>query len=79
MLINNQEKRKTWMENTTSRSNTTSAKKEWSALWSVKVLSKVCNFLWLLTRHSLPSRYVLHHMYYVGKKILGDTHYLSAT
>jgi hypothetical protein len=61
MLINNREKRTAWMENTASRSNTTAAEKEWATLWSVKVPSKVRNFLWRLARHSLPSRDVLHH------------------
>ena len=34
--------------------------KEWSAIWQLKVPSKIRLFLWRLARHSIPTADVLH-------------------
>jgi hypothetical protein len=61
MLTHNREKRTTWMENSTSRSNFKAEENEWTDLWNVNVPPKVRNFLWRLARLSLPTTDVRHH------------------
>jgi hypothetical protein len=61
MLIHNREKREAWIENSAGKSSYKSKEKEWTDLWSVKVPSKVWNFLWRLARHSLATTDVCHH------------------
>ena len=60
MLVHNREKRTAWMENIAGRSDTQANEKEWTALWSVKVPSKLRIFLWRLAKQSIPTSDVLH-------------------
>jgi hypothetical protein len=69
MLIHNREKRGAWIENSARKSSSKSKEKEWTDMWSVKVLSKVRNFLWRLACHSLPTADVRHHRHMVEASV----------
>jgi hypothetical protein len=61
MLVDTQERRTTWLQESESHSDSWRDEKEWTELWHVQVLSKVKLFLWNLAKQSLPSADVLHH------------------
>ena len=61
MLVHNRDKHIAWLDNRPSSSNVEAIEKEWSAIWRVRVPSKIKVFIWRLARQSIPSRDVLHH------------------
>ncbi|KAM0866723.1 hypothetical protein ACQ4PT_042447 [Festuca glaucescens] len=60
MLATTKDHRTAWLEESTGSSNVKEVEKEWSALWQVKVPSKLRVFLWRLAKQSLPMADVLH-------------------
>lgn len=60
MLVHNKEVTKAWEEQEPGRSDTATEKKEWQDLWRVKMPSKICQFLWRLACHSIPTGDVRH-------------------
>jgi hypothetical protein len=61
MLVDTRERRTDWLDEREGSSSKKREEKEWSAIWKVKVPSKIRVFLWRLARKSLPTTDVLHH------------------
>ena len=59
MLVQKKENLIAWLEHTPSSSDIR-ANEEWTAIWQLKVPSKIKVFLWRLARHSIPTADVLH-------------------
>ena len=60
LLILKKENNTTWLEEKSGQSDVHANEKEWSAIWQLKVPSKIRLFLWRLARHSIPTADVLH-------------------
>jgi len=60
MLVQKKENLTAWLEHTPSTSDIRANEKEWTAIWQLKVPSKIKVFLWRLARHSIPTADVLH-------------------
>ena len=60
MLVQKKENLIAWLEHTPSTSDIRANEKEWTAIWQLKVPSKIKVFLWRLARHSIPTADVLH-------------------
>jgi hypothetical protein len=61
MLVSTRERRTAWLDENARVSSVRKVEKEWSALWQVKVPSKLRVLLWRLAKQSLPTVDVLHH------------------
>jgi len=60
MLVQKTENNTSWLEEKSGQSDVHANEKEWSAIWQLKVPSKIRLFLWRLARHSIPTADVLH-------------------
>jgi len=60
LLILKKENNTAWLEEKSGQSDVHANEKEWSAIWQLKVPSKIRLFLWRLARHSIPTADVLH-------------------
>jgi len=59
MLVQRQENVTAWLENKPGHLDVEADEQEWSAIWQLKVPSKIRVFLWRLARHSIPTADVL--------------------
>ena len=60
MLVQRQENVTAWLQNKPGCSDVETDEREWSAIWKLRVPSKIRVFLWGLARHSIPTTDVLH-------------------
>ena len=60
MLVQRQENVTAWLQNKPGCSDVEADEREWSAIWKLRVPSKIRVFLWGLAMHSIPTTDVLH-------------------